>query len=123
MLATQKTSKNYVKGVERMINDFAKEVHANAVEHGWWDDGERPLPEVIALCHSELSEALEAYRNDEPMCWNNNGKPDGVATELCDCIIRIVDYLASEGIDIDYVLKKKHEYNKTRPYRHGGKKA
>ena len=33
-------------------NDFAREVHENAVAHGWWEE-ERRFPEVIALCHSE----------------------------------------------------------------------
>ena len=41
--------------------------------------------------------------------------------ELCDCIIRILDYLGKEGIDVEAVLEEKHAYNKTRPYRHGGK--
>ena len=42
-----------------MINEFAQEVHSNAVNHGWWED-DRSFGEIIALCHSELSEALEA---------------------------------------------------------------
>ena len=92
-----------------MINEFAREVHENSVRHGWWDE-ERELPEIIALCHSELSEALEAYRNGEEMVWMNGEKPDGIAVEMCDCIIRILDYLAEENIDIDYVLGIKHGY-------------
>lgn len=40
------------------INEFAAEVHKNAVDHGWWE-GERTFPEIVALIHSEVSEALE----------------------------------------------------------------
>jgi hypothetical protein len=42
------------------LNEFAKEIHQNAVEHGWWDT-KRTFGEIIALCHSELSEALEEH--------------------------------------------------------------
>ena len=47
---------------------------------------------------------------------------EGVATELADCIIRIMDWAGSEDVDLDYVIRTKHEYNKTRPYKHGNKK-
>lgn len=43
------------------INEFAKEVHQNAVDHGWWEE-DRPIEEIIALIHSEWSEALEEAR-------------------------------------------------------------
>ena len=103
------------------INYITKEIHDNSVKHGWWDEP-RTFGDIVALCHSELSEALEAYRNNEPMAWDNNGKPDGVAVEMIDCVIRILDWCGSEGIDVWETLKLKHEYNKTRPYKHGGKK-
>lgn len=122
-----------------MLNDLAKEIHENAIAHGWWD-GERSFGEIIALCHSELSEALEEYRDGRDNVWYRctrnaniphvcNGicppcekaKPEGIAIELADCIIRILDYCGYAGIDIDEAIAVKHEYNKTRPYRHGGK--
>ena len=102
------------------INKLRDEIHMNAVEHGWWDE-ERSIPEVIALCHSELSEALEAYREGQPMVWINDGKPDGIAVEMIDCVIRILDWCGKEGIDVNETITLKHMYNVTRSYKHGGK--
>lgn len=48
-----------------IMNDWAKEIHENAVAHGWWDE-ERSFGDIVALCHSELSEALEEYRTSRP---------------------------------------------------------
>ena len=102
------------------INEWAKEIYHNAKQHGWYDK-KRSFGEVISLCHSELSEALEADRKGEPLIWDNNGKPDGVAVEMIDCVIRILDWCGHEGIDVQNVIKTKHEYNKKRPYKHGKK--
>ena len=199
------------------LNEFAREVHANAVAHGWWET-ERDPAEIIALIHSEWSEALEEYRAGRPMLWHEcmdeglapedrpvvceqctdcyyygkecehrGKKPEGIAVELIDGCIRIFDFAAHEkvllkfdeikslqkslpiliadlhyytssalnaieksgkiivpgyisvwlgaavydvfryirvqGISPEKIMLEKHEYNKTRPYRHGGKKC
>jgi len=104
--------------------DFANEIHTLAIEKGWWDDGDnRKFPEIAALIHCEVSEAVEEYRNSSPNVYLKEDKPEGIGIELADVIIRVLDYCAREKIDIDNCLTIKHEYNKTRPYRHGGKKA
>lgn len=50
------------------LNDFATEVHKNAVEHGCWEE-ERELPEILMLYVSELAEALEEYREKNPQLY------------------------------------------------------
>ena len=107
--------------MSKSINELAQDIHANAVDHGWWDEP-RSFAEVVALCHSELSEALEADRAGEPAVYlREDGKPDGVAVEMIDCIIRILDWCEHAGVGVEGVLELKHEYNKTRPYKHGKK--
>lgn len=198
-----------------LIEELAKQVHENAVAHGWWED-EREAPEIVALIHSEWSEALEEARAGRPLVYRlcaecDDGpcdvepdtatacgfdaashKPEGIAVELIDGCIRILDYIGrlegkvedkdgdsstveslysdanvekvpdkpaeviaylhlytsqvlmgsspltvpnampmlealalalswvkKQGIDPLSLLLEKHEYNKTRPYKHG----
>jgi len=188
------------------LNEFAKDVHAVSVEHGWWEGEENnDVDTKIALIHGEWSEALEEYRAGRPMVWRvclesgdvcmgescsewvDGGceldemahKPEGIAVELVDGVIRILDLMAAKemefeqsgyicggertlpqlvavlhyatamsgpedddaaswliscteavrewleqrDVDMDEIMRLKHEYNKTRSYRHGGKRC
>lgn len=107
-----------------MLKLLAKEVHQNAVEHGFYDGGEPPFTEILADCHSELSEAREEQRSGKPMEYKReDGKPCGVAVEMVDCMLRILDWFGHNGLDVDRILIEKHAYNRTRPYLHGKQPA
>lgn len=207
------------------LNILMREVHKNAVDHGWWAEG-RNDDQTLDLIHSEWSEALEEERLGHPMVWKDchydldevgictpnfcrdhvaypdtdnckwkGKKPEGFAVELIDGCIRILDYMGyvaqgepafrphvdtidklcsdevvnkligewieplddiftlvrtlhaltamvspdeglvplvkclmicfnwikRRGLDPEQILMDKHEYNKTRPYKHGKK--
>lgn len=103
------------------LNEYAARIHKTAVEHGWWEQ-DRNMGEMIALMHSELSEALEEHREHKEDFYIVDGKPEGLAVEMVDCVIRILDTLGSRGVNIDLVIEAKMQYNDTRPYKHGGKR-
>lgn len=95
------------------IADWQKATHDVAVKHGWYDT-KREAPELLCLLHSEVSEALEAYRNHNQ---------DGFAEELADVAIRLFDMCEFFRIDLETQIAAKHMRNKGRPYRHGNKKC
>lgn len=205
------TSK-YERGYQMNWNECARAVHQNAVEHGWWEgerdaaeifalihsELSEALEEYRSGRPNEWYACEECFGGGKPCdpedqydcanysfkekCEHRSKKPEGVAVELADCVIRILDYCGKEQIDIggelserragfdsytlpalvnachcliagayenekempvffaeciaiirfwceendadlEEVIAIKHEYNKSRPYRHGGKKC
>ena len=105
------------------INIAAIDCHQNAKDKGWWDKPRSTL-ECLALIHSEVSEAVEDVRDgNTTIKYAEDGKLNGLPSELADVVIRVFDLAGHLNIDIGKVIVEKHEYNKTRPHRHGGKLA
>ena len=92
--------------------------HGTAENAGWYRDpktGERiqrNFGEVVALMHSELSEALEADRKG--LMDDKLPHRPGVEVEFADCIIRILDTAAALGLDVAGALIEKNRFNAQR---------
>lgn len=101
------------------FNETAVIVNAIAIEKGWWDE-DRNEGELIALMHSELSEALEGLRHRNPPS-DHIPTFSAVEEEFADVIIRIMDHAVAKGYRVGEALEAKIAYNQGRPHRHGGK--
>ena len=92
--------------------------HKTATDAGWYADPatgqpvQRNFGEVVALMHSELSEALEADRKG--LMDDKLPHRDGREVEFADCIIRILDTAAAMGLDVAGAFIEKNRYNRQR---------
>lgn len=118
-------------GHAQNLNEYSAQCREN--NDKWWRDPvthqpiERNKGELIALMHSELSEALEGMRKD----LKDDKLPhrSQLEVELADCLIRIFDFAGEYKLDLEGAYQEKRAYNLSRQDHsfaaraaHGGKK-
>lgn len=136
-------------GVAESVDALAHSIHDNVVAHGFWPGDGRNIGEALMLVVSEVAEAMESNRAGEPTLWwkHEEGcesveavekvktvrvspgchcrrKPEGLATELADVVIRSLDLLHEmipKQVDMTpgRLIVAKHIYNCGRPFKHG----
>lgn len=78
----------------------------------------------LVLIMTEVGEAIEAVLNDDTeLRFTESGKPEGMASEVADIVIRCLSMMDELGLDTENAVRQKMVYNDTRAHKHGGKKA
>jgi len=102
------------------LDQLATEIRNINHGNGWnvlrseeWGDVYK-IPGVIALIHSEASEALEAFRKDDR---------ENFLEELADVLIRTLDCAGGLTVEFSAIVERKLTRNRARGYRHGDKRV
>lgn len=91
------------------LNQKMLEVRALADGKGFSSDPER-IWEMLALIHTEVSEATDAYKKGESI--------EHLGEELTDAIIRILHLMSALNLDAEELFKDKMKKNWERPYKY-----
>ncbi|MBI5035031.1 MAG: hypothetical protein HZB51_31285 [Chloroflexi bacterium] len=91
------------------LNQKMLDVRAMTDAKGFSADSAR-IWEMLALIHTEVSEATDAYKKGEPM--------EHVGEELIDATIRILHLLSALDLDAEALFQAKMKKNWERPYKY-----
>jgi len=109
---------------------LAEQAHHAATVKGFYTSPDRNIGELLMLCVTELAEAMEAVRVKYycgltttsnkiiPQEKFEQYVKDSFEDEIADCFIRLLDLCGYKNIPIDWHIKQKMAYNKTRPAQH-----
>ncbi len=103
------------------IRAIANIVNQTAIDHGFAATA-HDVDRALLLIVGEIVEAqneIRAGHGVTEIYESAPGKLEGVPIELADAVIRILNFAAGHGIDIQAAIELKATYNESRPYKHG----
>jgi NTP pyrophosphatase (non-canonical NTP hydrolase) len=114
-----------------VISEVAREMYDIAFEHGFHADSPIPgsgvpattdrLAKFAANLHGEVSEFWEAARKGKlnSPCDKEGCDLTCAEEELADLAIRTMDCAVVLGVNLGAAIRKKSDYNRSRPFMHG----
>ena len=102
------------QGTRVTLNDYMRQVRHLCDEKGFSSDPEQ-FWQMLALIHTEISEAADAYKKGQPL--------EVVGEELIDAVIRILHMLSAMNMDAEALFQAKMAKNWARPYRYNTVRA
>ena len=108
----------YPTHFEESISFIGHSALEHCIKHGF-DVSNKA--EQLLLIHSEISEAAECLRKDDKQSGHIKNYL-AIEEELADAVIRICNYCYANDLRLANAILEKLEFNKTREFRHGGKK-
>jgi len=121
------------------MNTIRETNEAHGFESEVTDENPGMFSQTMLLVVSEISEALEEFRNHNGVrhiYWSDGQggtsdhrieglyeKPEGIPIEIADAVIRLFDFCAANKINLEGAMLTKMVYNNKRSFRHGNKKC
>jgi len=104
------------------LNELAKEFSEEAKQIFGENWGTKDPIVYHMLMVTEIAEATEEVRKNKPaIYYGKDGKPEGEAVELADCLMRLLNYCGMRNLDISKALDVKRAYNLKRNWKSEGK--